>query len=410
MLYFKVKSAAEARALFDRAVPRLETEAVGLAEAVGRVAAVDCMAPADLPEFPRAVVDGFAVRAADTFGASSGQPAYLKLAGEVPMGGPASTPLDPGRTVRISTGGMLPEGADAVVMLEYTDAAGEDLVEVFRAAAPGDGMVRRGDDLRAGDLLIPEGRRLRPQDLGLLAGVGILRLEVFRRPIVAVVPTGDELVRPEDAPGAGQVRDINTAALSAALVETGAVPKAYPIVRDEPEALRAVMADALGSADLALIAGGSSVGARDCTLEVLLSFPGAELLLHGVSIRPGKPVILVALGQKLVVGLPGNPVSALIVFDRFVRAYLRRLAGETRILPAGPRLTARMGRSCASDAGKEDYVRVRVRPEGGGYRAEPLLGKSTLMTTLVEADGLIVVPENVEGVEAGETVEVILYE
>jgi molybdopterin molybdotransferase len=233
-------------------------------------------------------------------------------------------------------------------------------------------------------------------------------VDVYCPARVAVIPTGDELVPPAQSPGPGQVRDINTVAIATALHEMGAEPCPYEIVRDEPGLLQSAVADALERTELVLIAGGSSVGTRDWTLEVLLSFPGAELLLHGVSIRPGKPVIAVALGEKLLVGLPGNPVSALVVFDRFIRPYVRRLSGESRVLPGGARIPARLARSYRSDPGKEDYVRVRVSREGEEYVAEPLLGKSTLLMTLVEGDGLVVVPENVEGLEAGEQVEVLL--
>jgi molybdopterin molybdotransferase len=409
VLFFNVKSAAEARALLRRPTAPPASEAVCITDAAGRVPAREVLSPIALPEFPRAVVDGFAVRAQDTFGASASLPSYLRLAGEVLMGKPPAAPLAPGEAARIATGGMLPDGADAVVMVEYAETVAGDMVEVLRPAAPGEGMVRAGDDLAAGDLLVPRGRRLRPQDVAALAGAGVTEVEVFARPRVAVIPTGEEVVPADRQPGPGQVRDMNTPALSAALRAAGALPKPYPVVPDEPEALRAAVEDAVATTDLALIAGGSSVGTRDWTLEVLLSFPGAELLLHGVSIRPGKPVIVVALGEKLLVGLPGNPVSALVVFDRFVAPYLRRLAGEERLLPAEPRVMAKLSRSYSSDAGKEDYVRVRLLASEEGYLAEPLLGKSTLIMTLAEADGLVVVPEGVEGLEEGETVEVLLF-
>lgn len=409
MRYFHVKSAAETRALLHRPVPLLAVESVMLESAVGRVLARDVASPINLPEFPRATVDGYAVRAADTFGASSGLPVYLELAGEVLMGREATAPLAAGAAIKISTGGMTPPGADAVVMVEYTDPAGTDLVEVSRPVAPGEGMVQAADDLGAGDPLLPRGRRLRPQDIGACAGVGITHLEVFRRPRVAVIPTGDEVVAAGAAPSPGQVRDINTPALVAAVTEAGGEARPYAVVPDDPEALKQTVADALEHTDLVLIAGGSSVGTRDWTLEVLLSFPGAELLVHGVSIRPGKPLIGVTLAERLLIGLPGNPVSALVVFEQFIRPYLRRLSGEERVLPGGARLAARLTRSYGSDPGKEDYVRVRVGQDERGYRAEPLLGKSTLIMTLVEADGLVVIPENVEGLEAGELVEVLLF-
>jgi molybdopterin molybdotransferase len=314
---------------------------------------------------------------------------------------------------------MLPQGADAVVMVEYTEeiAPGSDQsdVEVTRPAAPGENVVRRGDDVQRGAPILAHGRRLRPADLGALAGVGVLAVNVYRRPRVAIVPTGDEIVPPEATPQPGQVRDINSTALAAAVCEAGGEPALAPIVRDDPQRLRETVSWALAETDLVLIAGGSSVGTRDWTLEVLLSFPGAELLFHGIAIRPGKPVIAVSVGERLVVGLPGNPVSALVVFDQFVRPVLSRLAGEEGKGQIGRgSVPAAMATSYASDPGKEDYVRVRLRPApvrsgfAAGLLAEPVLGKSTLIMPLVQADGVVVIAEGVEGVEAGESVMVHL--
>jgi molybdopterin molybdotransferase len=429
---------------------------VPLPDALGRVLAADVRSPIDLPEFDRSVVDGFAVRAADTFGASSGLPAYLRVVGEVLMGQGTDLTLGAAETVRVATGGMLPAGADAVVMVEYTDAVDAETMEVSRPAAPGENIVRRGDDVRRDAPILARGRRLRPADLGALAGVGVLELPIYRRPRIAILPTGDEIVPPETTPGPGQVRDINSTALAAAVREAGGEPSAAPIVRDDPERLRVSVARALAETDLVLIAGGSSVGTRDWTLEVLLAFPGAELLFHGIAIRPGKPVIAVAIGERLVIGLPGNPVSALVVFDQFVRPVISRLAGEGHDGATGGRgdgamgprhgsVPARMATSCASDPGKEDFVRVRLlpaaevnegsehhrssrpvappapaslmptprregrpRPPVEQYTAEPVLGKSALIMPLVQADGLVVIPEGVEGVEAGEPVIVHL--
>ncbi len=440
MLFFQVKSPAEARRLLARPGAPLLPETVTLREGLGRVTASVIRSPIDLPEFDRSVVDGFAVRAADTFGASPGLPALLHVVGEILMGQGTALSLGTGEAARVPTGGVLPAGADAVVMVEYTDAVDAETIEASRPAAPGENVVRRGDDVQRDAILLPAGHRIRPQDLGALAGVGIADISVFRRPRVAILPTGDEIVPPEAVPGPGEVRDINSVALAAAVQEAGGEALSYRIVRDEPERLRDAVARALGELDLVLVAGGSSVGTRDWTLEVLLQFPGAELLLHGVAIRPGKPLIAVSIpwaapgrwlpapsdGSRepaadtgseatLVIGLPGNPVSALVVFQQFVRPVLRsRLsapgtgnwepgAGATRRVPA------MMRTSCASDAGKEDYVRVRLREEGGRLVAEPVMGKSALIMPLVQADGLVRIPEGVEGVEAGEAVTVELF-
>jgi molybdopterin molybdotransferase len=440
MLFFEVKTPTEARRLLARPAPLPAAETVPLPDALGRVLAADVRSPIDLPEFDRSVVDGFAVRAADTFGASTGLPAYLRVTGEILMGQGTDLTLGLGETVRVATGGMLPAQADAVVMVEYTDAVDAEMVEVSRPAAPGENIVRRGDDVRRDAPILVRGRRLRPADLGAMAGVGVLELPVYRRPRIAILPTGDEIVPPEAVPGPGQVRDINSTALAAAVREAGGEPSPVPIVRDDPERLRVSVARALAETDLVLIAGGSSVGTRDWTLEVLLAFPGAELLFHGIAIRPGKPVIAVAIGERLVIGLPGNPVSALVVFDQFVRPVISRLTGERLDGATGRRgdgameprrgsVPARMATSCASDSGKEDFVRVRLLPVAPPapasliptprreerprrpveqYTAEPVLGKSALIMPLVQADGIVVIPEGVEGVEAGEAVMVHL--
>ena len=414
MLFFDVKSPCEARALLQRPTPALSAERVNLSAGLERVLAVEARSPIELPEFDRSVVDGYAVRAASTFGAGPGAPAYLEVVGEVPMGKPATVPVGPGEAVKVATGGMLPPGADAMVMIEYAEAVGDGsgLIEIVRAAAPGDLLVRRGDDLSRGALIVPAGRRLRPQDLGALAGVGLTEVQVYRLPRVAVIPTGDEIVPPEQVTQPGEVRDMNSVCLTAAVEATHAEARRYPIVRDDPEALRETLRAAVEATDLVLIAGGSSVGTRDWTLDVLMELPGAELLLHGVSIRPGKPVILVAAGERLLVGLPGNPVSALMVFQQFIAPYVRRLGGETTALPTRPQVRARLAVAVSSDPGKEDYLRVRLRASddgGDGYVAEPLLGKSALIMTMVAGDGIVVIPENVEGLEAGVEVDVLLF-
>ena len=409
MQFFNVKSAAEVRELLEGGTLALATDTVPITTAVGRVLAEDVAAPIDLPEFDRAVVDGYAVRAADTFGAGAGAPAYLRVAGEILMGEAARGRVATGECMKIATGGMLPEGADAVVMVEYTDTVDGELIEVTRPVAPGDSLVRRGDDVGRGAVVAPRGRRLRPQDLGVCSALGVLEVAVFRRPRVAVMPTGDEIVPPQETPAPGQVRDVNTVAVSAAVQEQGGAPRAYPIVRDDPDALKAAVSHALANSDLILVAGGSSVGTRDWTLDVLLTFKDAELLVHGVAIRPGKPVILVRIGERLVFGLPGNPVSALVVFDQFVAPYLRRLSGECVGVVENRTVRATLASSYRSDAGKEDYVRVRLEQAPGGYRAHPILGKSTLIMTMVQGDGMVVVPANLEGIEAGTEVEVQLF-
>ncbi len=389
--------------LFDR----LPGEEVPLEESLGRVLAEDVAAPDNLPHFLRSTVDGYAVRARDTFGAGESAPALFELAGEVEMGSPARTGVGPARTVKVWTGGMLPEGADAVVMLEYARVLDETGVELTQAVAPGGNTIAVGEDVARGEVVLPAGQRLRPQELGLLAALGLTRIKVVRRPRAAVISTGIELVPAETKPGPAQVRDINTHTLSGQIREAGGEPLVLGTVPDDPQRLRQLVAQGLEQADTVLVSGGSSVGAADWTLSTFLSFEGAELLVHGVSISPGKPLIMVKVGPKSLWGLPGHAASAMITFQLFLKPLLtERLQGA--ISGAGPRVRARLNRNLSSTRGREDWVRVGLVREDGEYRAVPILGPSGLISTLVKADGLVRIDYRVEGLEAGEEVEVHL--
>jgi molybdopterin molybdotransferase len=391
--------------------PPVGVERVATAAAAGRVLAGDLVAPADLPHFDRANMDGYAVRAADTFGASQSVPAYLRVTGTIGMGRPARRALAGGAAMRISTGGMLPPGADAVVMLEHTEEVGDGRVEVHRSVSPWQHVVRVGDDVRRGAPIFAAGRRLRAQDLGALTGVGITRLRVHRRPRIALVATGDEVVPPERRPRAGQVRNVNQYSLRAMIADAGGVPRDLGLVPDRPARLRAVLARALDGADAVMISGGSSVGTKDMTLDVLASFPGAATLFHGIQVAPGKPTILARARGKPVLGLPGHPVSALVIFSRFGAPLVRLLGGEGVATAFADLRTTRatLTENVASEIGREDWVRVTVHRDAGGLRAEPLRGKSAQIMSLVRADGMVRVPLTDEGIEAGTPVDVVLF-
>jgi len=318
------------------------------------------------------------------------------------MGRAPDGPLLPGEAWRIPTGGMLPEGADAVVMVEHTEEAGPDMVAVLRPVAPEENVVRRGDDVRAGEVIFQAGKRLRPQDIGLLAACGVTYVRVFKRPVVGIIGTGDEVVGGEAVPGPGQVRDVNTPALAAAVAESGGVPVVYGIVPDELPALQKTLVKAVAECDLVLLSGGSSVGARDLTLQAIQSLAGAAVLFHGLAVKPGKPTIGAAVEGKAVFGLPGHPVSALVVFEFLVRPLLE--PERSSRVP----LRVRLGRSLRSAPGREDYVRARLVVRDGELVAEPILGKSGLIATLSRADGLVRLPLDVAGVEAGGMVDVFL--
>lgn len=400
--FFAVKTVAEALEGF-RPGRRTRTESIPLADAAGRVPAAPLTAPHPLPGFARATVDGYAVRAADTYGASEGLPTYLDVTGAVRMGAPAATAVAPGAAVAIPTGGALPDGADAVVMVEHTQQAMPDTIEVTRPAAPGDGVVRADEDAPAGAEVASAGRPLRAQDLGMLAAAGVTDVAVHARPRVALVSTGDEVVPRDTAQlQPGQVRDATAIALAALVREAGGEPDERGIVPDEREALRAAVTAALRDADVVVISAGSSVGARDETAAVVAEL--GAIWCHGLALRPGKPTLLADCGGVPVIGLPGNPRSALVVF-RLVGMPLVRLVGGCTEPPPRPTTTARLARDLPSAAGRLDVVQVRVR-EG---RAEPLFGSSALLSILTAADGYVTVPDDATGLPEGTEVAVTLY-
>jgi molybdopterin molybdotransferase len=386
----------------------LGAQAIPAQEALGRILAEDLRAPHALPPFPRSSVDGYAVRAADTYGASSSLPAYLKLVGEVLMGTQTVLDVAQGAAALVHTGGMIPSGADSVVMVEDTQVSRPGEIEILRPAAPGENVLQLGEDVQAGETVLLRGTRLRAQEIGGLMALGMTRVRVVRAPRVAILSTGDELVAPDADPLPGQVRDVNTYTLSATVTQAGGEPVLYGILPDQRQALQAAARDAHATCDAVLITAGSSVSSRDITSEVIAGLGPPGVLAHGVALKPGKPTILAVCSGKPVIGLPGNPVSALVVARLFVAPLLRRMLGcRTPLL--SPRVTARLTSNVPSETGREDYVPVRVSGEQGSYRAEPIFGKSNLIFTLVRADGLLCVPAEAGGLAAGSLVEVLLF-
>ena len=386
----------------------VESELIATSESLGRVTAEDLNAPEDLPAFPRSTMDGFSVRSADTFGASEGIPAYLEVVGEVLMGEMAGIAISPGQAATAYTGGMLAEGADAVVMVEHTQPAQDSTIEVVRPVAPGENVVQVGEDVRRGDVVLPAGHILRPQDIGGLMALGITHVNVGRRPRVAIVSTGDELVPPRDRPGPGQIRDINSYTISALVARSGGIPVRTPLVADEFEAQQVAAARAMEQGDILVFSAGSSVSSHDMTASVIASLGEPGVLVHGISIKPGKPTIVGIVGGKPAFGLPGNPVSAMVVFDLLVRPTISLLSGCDQ--PPEPQTVyARLLRDVASLAGREDYVQVRLVHRDGDLCAEPVFGKSNLIYTLIRADGTVKVTLDKGGLYAGDLVPVRLY-
>ena len=404
--FTKLLTPEEARQVFARAYTPspLGTERVPLLGALRRVLAEEIRASADLPPFDRSTVDGYAVRAADTAGASTGTPVTLTLVGEVLMGEDVQFRIERGQAARIPTGGKLPEGADAVVMQEHT-VRQDGVVSIEQPVKPDENLVRRGDDVNAGEVVLKPGRRLRPQDLGILAGLGVPEVEVHRRPRVAVIVTGDELVGPGVSVRGSQLRDVNTYTLSGLIEEIGCVPRPYGIVGDNLSVLSERAREAHRSTDALILSGGSSVGEKDVVTDAIAVLGEPGIVVHGISIRPGKPTILAVANGKPVFGLPGNVVSAMVIFDQFVRPVLEGLAGLREARRFGA-LKARLStRLMTSD--REDHVRVALTERAGTLWAVPLPGGSAILTSMVRADGIVVVQPNTT-LDEGAEVEVKL--
>ena len=386
---------------------QVKVEEIDSIRARGRVTFEAVKAPHPLPSFARSTVDGYAVRAEDTYGASEALPAYLQVAGEVPMGKAPGFELSKGRCALIHTGGMLPEGANAVVMVEHTQSVSQDEVEILRAAAPGENVLKPGEDVAEGQEVIPAGRRLRPAEIGGLMALGLTRVKVARQPRVGIISSGDEVVPPEGEITPGQVRDVNAYTLSALVQELGGEPLRYGIIPDRAEEMQAAAGKALEVCELVVITAGSSASARDLTAEAINALGAPGVLVHGVDVRPGKPTILAVCNGKPVIGLPGNPVSALVIASIFVPPVVEALLGLRRSAPA-PSVPARLTLNLASQAGREDWIPVRLLSDPEGYRAEPIFGKSNLIFTLARADGMIRIPADATGLHAGQMVEVWL--
>ena len=408
--FFKVVTPAEALELLCQ-VAAVDSEVVDTVDARGRVLAEDLRSRVDLPHFNRAAMDGYAVMARDTFGASPALPAYLNLVGTVEMGQEVTRRIGSREAMRISTGGMLPPGSDAVVMVEHTDETGDGTVEIQRSASPWLNAIQVGDDIRMGDPVFPRGRRLRAHDLGALTGIGIASLPVYRKPRVTLISTGDEIVPVDREPRPGQVRNINQHSLAGLVAECGAELRDLGVVADDADDLRGALAKGLDWGDLVLLSGGSSMGTRDMAVEVIRSLPDARIFFHGISVSPGKPTIYAQAAGKPVLGLPGYPVSALVIFDLFAEPLIRTLGGERGLAASLPRRTAPavLDTNVASQTGREDYVRVTLEWKDGTLYASPLPRKSGAIFTLVKADGMIRIDLNQEGLEQGEEVEVLLF-
>jgi len=385
--------------------PRV-TQQAPLLDAAGRLLARDVVSTVDLPGFARSTMDGYAVRAADTFGASDSLPALLAMAGEVHMGEIAQVDLPRHSCVRVATGSMLPAGVDAVVMVELTEELDDTTMAILRPVAPGENVVAADEDVARGEVLLTGGRLLREHDIAALAAVGMLDVEVSVGPRVGIISTGDELVDVDAMPSLGQVRDMNSYALHAAARLAGARPEILGIVRDDYASLAQAMRDALPRVDMLIVSGGSSIGVRDFAREAIDSLGKPGVLVHGVAVKPGKPTIIAVADGIPIFGLPGHPVSCLTVFRLLVEPAIARWMGGKLVRRE---LSARIGANVASAAGREEYVSVRIVRRNGETWADPIFSKSALISGLASADGTIRIPAGTEGIQKGDAVTVLAW-
>ena len=381
------------------------TEYVRLDEAIGRVLSEDIDAKEYVPDFDRSTVDGYALRASDSFGCSESIPAVLPLCGQVLMGEGADFPLEEGSCCYVPTGGAVPPGADSCVMIEYTEDYGDGTIGIMKSAAPGQNMIYRGDDVFPGKRVLSRGRLLSSQDIGALAAVGVTSVPVVKKPVVGIISTGDELVSPDVTPGPGQVRDVNSYMLGAMLRAFGAECRSCGIVVDDEELLEAKLKEAVGECDAVIVSGGSSVGMKDATCRIIESM--GTLLLHGIAMKPGKPTIMGKCGVKPLVGLPGHPVAAYFVTKLFVLPLLARLMGRDM---REYTVTATLSQSVGANHGRAQYGCVHLESTANGLVAHPVRSKSGLITTLAGADGYFCIERDCEGLAEGAQIQVRICE
>lgn len=384
----------------------LAVEEVPLLKSLHRIVAAPVTSPRDVPEFNRSTVDGYALRAQDTFGASEGVPAMLTKKGEVFMGTQADLVIGSGECAYVPTGGMLPKGSDAMVMVEYVESLDEKTLLVQQSVAPGANLLRKGEDLQRSEVIFEKGHRLRPQDLGLLAGMGFQTIPVFVPLRVAVISTGDELISPEETLTPGKIIDMNTYSLYGALQEDGFQIVGREVVKDDLEILQQTLGEYMKKADVILISGGSSMGEYDITKKAIDSMGDPGVVVHGMSVKPGKPTIVGMVGGVLMIGLPGQPVSALVVYHLLMKPLLTFLTDNNQMTPS---VAGRLTVNIPSAPGREHYVMVNLKKEEGQWLIYPQHGKSGMLSMMGRSQGMVKIPVNQEGLSKGDLVEVILF-
>ena len=389
------------RIILEKIPEAAEAETIGLSEALGKVVAEDILSPEDLPAYARSTVDGFAVHAADTYGCSEALPAMVTYAGKVLMGEDEKRVLPKGSCMQVPTGGQVPDGADAVVMVELSEDLGDQFRYMLKPVAPGENVNAKGDDIALGEVAVPKGTLIEPRHTAVLAALGISELKVRKPLTVGILSTGDELVDYTETPKGTEIRNINSVTLAAAVEALGCHAKQYPIVPDEEDALREAIDTVRKECDFLIISGGSSVGERDNVNRVLASF--GEVYFHGVALKPGKPTMFAMLdGDVPAFGLPGHPAAAFYTFHLFAKPAILKRRGAIAV----PRyVEAELSQKVPSNHGREEILGVAL--EDG--KAVPLPAKSGVVSVLSRADGTITIPRDLEGLERGAKVKVLLF-
>lgn len=406
---FEVKSVQETFQLIqDQFKPYpLEEELVSIDQALGRILSRDVSSLEDMPSFHRSSVDGYAVVARDTFGVSESMPAQLHLVGEVSMGLKPDFVLRPGESAYIPTGGELPMGADSVVMVEYSEDFGDGDIFLNKSVAPGNNVIFRGDDVAAGQVVLKKGQRIRPQDLAMLAGLGQEQIYTQKKLRIGIISTGDEVISIDETPSGSQIRDMNSYGVLALSQKLGLDATLYGIVHDDFQAIDGLVRKALEENEVVVISGGSSMGTKDVTVKVIDGLGEPGVLLHGIAVKPGKPTILGRVENKAVMGLPGHPASAFVIFQIFARHLVRSMEGS--LDEWMPFVEAELSLNYPSNHGREEYLSVALEQHQGRLVAIPLFGKSGMISLMTKADGYVHIKRESEGLNKGQTVRVVLF-
>jgi molybdopterin molybdotransferase len=385
----------------------LGSEFVELPAAEGRILKHTIVSEENVPDFKRSTVDGYAVFSKDTFGASESFQSILNLKGEILMGQEAEGEISiPGQCYYVPTGGMLPKGADSVIMIEYTEELDSTTILASKSVSPGENVIEAGEDIKKGEIVLKEGTKLRAYEVGVLASLGFYNVEVYKRPVIGIISTGDEVVHPAENIKTGQIRDINTYMLNSLAIDKGCVPIIYGLIEDEYELLKNTAEKALSECDILLISGGSSVGKKDNTVKVIKDMEDSEILVHGISVKPGKPTIIGKSKEKIVLGLPGHPLSCAVIFKVVVKYYIDKITKHKEIIYP---IICKFKFNYHKAKGREEYLPVTVEEKGDGLLASPVFGKSGLITGFSKAYGYIRIERNEEGIKEGQTVKVYKF-